>query len=159
MRNNVTGGMTGTCTGCVSTLDRFASAITIDHVVARGKWGNDRPLEVRANGSLSRVPLADVTFERIVAVADPARDAQTVAAFTQVGGEMVRTAEGHHREPAPTPQGASYHGCERTTRYELDWFVDRAKLVRQGLRNMRITKTLTCCSEGPPGGCGPQTCF
>lgn len=153
------GGLDGTCSNCFPALGGAPSTIASTGALAKGKWGDGRALEVAASGALKKIPRSAVTFERIVAVADPVRDGKKMDEFVDAGGDMVRGVEGQLAEPATAPAGTSYYACERTTTYKLDWFVDRARLARLGLRNMSISGTQTCCSDGPPGGCRPQTCF
>jgi hypothetical protein len=157
--NAVGGGMTGTCTGCLPTLAPTAGTITIGGTVARGKWGNGKLLEVTASGTLTRVPLPELSFEQLVAIAEPNTEGAAMKEFKAVGAEMVRVVERTHSEPTPVPADQTFYACERITSYELDWFVDRARLVRYGLRNMSIAGTQTCCSEGPPGMCAPRVCW
>lgn len=153
-------GLTGTCAGCVATLaPTTASTLRIANVVANGKWGNDKPLEVSADGSLVRLPSTQLTFETLVAVADPYRDGATMAAFVANGTEMVRSVSQSFREPTPIPTGKTFHSCEKIANYRLDWFVDKTVLARHGLRNLVIESTQTCCNEGPPGACMPRSCF
>lgn len=157
--NNVGGGLTGTCDACFPALSATSTSFAAADVVATGKWGNDKLLEVTASGTLTRVPLAKVTFERVTRVVDPISGA-AIKDFKVVGSEMVRSIEDRYTEKTPVPAGTQYFECQRHTSYELDAFVDRSRLVRQGLRNMSITGTETCCTEdGPIGGCRKQTCF
>lgn len=149
-------GVVGTCNDCFPILNAGATTLATTKSVATGRWGTGSLLEVTAAGSLTRVPLARVTFERIAAVVDYP---YVMKEFKVVGGEMVRTIEGRLAEPTPVPQGQAWYSCEHATSYKLDWFVDRAKLVRHGLRNMSIPTTETCCYDGPPGGCRLPTCF
>lgn len=157
--NQTSGGLTGTCNGCVSALTPTAASFTITDALAQGKWGDGRLLEVAASGSLTRVPLAQVTFERLLAVVNPYFDLPTMKEFSIVGGDRVRTVKGSHSETTPVPDGKEFHSCERVTSYALDWFVDANDLLRYGVRGMKLSSAQTCCNEGPPGACMPRTCF
>lgn len=155
--NSTGGGLTGSCESCFPALVTTATTFAASDVLAVGRWGNDKPLEVTASGTLTRVPLAKVTFERIARVVDAPG---LIEEFAVVGGEMVRPIATSYTEKTPVPAGSAYFECERHTSYELDMFVDRSRLVRQGLRSMAITGTQTCCTkDGPIGACRPQTCF
>jgi len=133
-------GVNGACTDCLpdfrtTTPEGFRLAqTTFTGTYCQGGG----PMTVQASANLARS-----------GAALPITDIEMIAPLFGVpledGGDAdIQTISGYLDEP--TTAGC-YQDCDRTTNYNVDWYIDRQDPRKFGVRNFRIlSKSTTCCS-------------
>jgi hypothetical protein len=134
-------GVNGTCAGCLPDFRTTTPAgFTLAQTTFTGTYcQGGGPMTVQASATLahSGAVLSITDIEMIAPLFGvPLEDA---------GDADIHTLPGYLDEP--TTAGC-YQDCDRTTNYNVDWYIDRQDPRKFGLRNFRILSSSTTCCSG-----------